>query len=216
MIQKLVQGLHSFQQGYFASHQQLFKQLATAGQQPETLFITCCDSRVVPTLITDAAPGELFIVRNIGNIVPLPTLPGGTAAAIEYAVTVLKVENVIICGHTQCGAMEAVLNPASVQELPFVRRWVAQAESVKSIIETKYPDLDYPSKLMAAVEENVLAQLEHLREMPCVKARIEVGQLLISGWVFDIESGKVYDFDPVQGDFIELEVRGGVAMGREG
>ena len=98
-MQRLVRGLHSFQRGYFATHQQLFRQLATAGQKPETLFITCCDSRVVPTLITDAPPGELFIVRNIGNMVPGPDLPGSTAAAIEYAVQVLAVENIIICGH---------------------------------------------------------------------------------------------------------------------
>src|SRR3954469_15250236 len=125
-MQKLVKGIHSFQSGFFASHRALFEQLATAGQQPETLFITCSDSRVVPNLITDAAPGELFIVRNVGNVVPSVDLPGGTAAAIQYAVEVLNVENIIICGHTQCGAMNAILNPKTMENLPFVRKWLTQ------------------------------------------------------------------------------------------
>lgn len=205
-MQKLVQGLHSFQRGYFASHQQLFRQLAVSGQKPETLFITCCDSRVVPTLITDAPPGELFIVRNIGNMVPLATLPGGTAAAIEYAVSVLRVENVIICGHTQCGAIEAVLQPSSVEHLPFVSRWVAQAASVRTIMDEKYPELHGDARRVAAVQENVLAQLEHLRDLECVQRRLCENSLLVSGWVFDIERGKVFDFEPEAGEFLELQV----------
>jgi carbonic anhydrase len=110
-MQKLIKGIHSFQRDFFATHQQLFKKLATEGQNPETLFITCSDSRVVPNLITGAAPGDLFIVRNVGNVVPRPTLPGGTAAAIEYATEILGVRDIIVCGHTQCGAIDAVLNP---------------------------------------------------------------------------------------------------------
>ena len=203
-MQRLVRGLHSFQRGYFATHQQLFRQLATAGQKPEALFITCCDSRVVPTLITDAPPGELFIVRNIGNMVPGPDLPGSTAAAIEYAVQVLGVENIIICGHTQCGAMEAVLRPDRVAGLDYVRRWVAQADGVRTTIFDSYRDLEPWAQLTAAVQENVLVQLEHLRDFPCVKDRLERGRVLVSGWVFDIESGEVYDFDPVRGEFVRL------------
>ena len=121
-MQKLVKGIHSFRNGYFATHRQLFEQLAISGQQPETLFITCSDSRVVPNLITNAAPGELFIIRNVGNVVPRRDLPGGTAAAIQYAIEVLKVENIIICGHTQCGAMQAILNPSRMENLEYVKR----------------------------------------------------------------------------------------------
>jgi len=210
-MQKLVQGLHHFQRGYFATHQQLFEQLATHGQKPETLFITCCDSRVVPNLITTAPPGELFIVRNIGNMVPRVTLPGGVAAAIEYAVSVLEVENIIVCGHTQCGAMQGVLQPETLAEHAFVARWLEQAERVRSIVRENYSHLDPEAQLRVAVQENVLTQLENLREFPCVKRRIDAGKLLVSGWVFHIESGEVYDYDPELDEFVVLRPPGAEA-----
>lgn len=203
-MQKLVQGLHAFQEGYFSGHQQLFEQLATGGQNPETLFITCCDSRVVPNLITQAAPGELFIIRNIGNIVPGPELPGGTSAAIEYAVEALNVEQIIVCGHTQCGAMEAVLDPSRVEHLPSVRRWIARAKGVRQVIEERYSELSREARLTAAVEENVLAQLENLRDFPFISQRLELRKLHISGWVYHIGRGEVYDYDPTRGEFVLL------------
>ncbi len=203
-MQKLVKGIHSFQRGFFASHRQLFEQLATAGQQPETLFITCADSRVVPNLITNAPPGELFVVRNVGNVVPRPELPGGNAAAIEYAVEVLGVENIIVCGHTQCGAIQALLDPASMERLPFVKRWLSQTGAVKQIIEEKYGHLDAEARHTAAVQENVLASLENLREFSFIQERLSTGKLLLSGWVFHIARGEVYDFDPELGEFTLL------------
>jgi carbonic anhydrase len=203
-MQKLVRGIHSFQKGYFASHTQLFSQLATAGQRPETLFITCSDSRVVPNLITNAAPGELFIVRNVGNVVPRVDLAGGTLAAIQYAVEVLEVENVIVCGHTQCGAMEALLDPERVARLEHVQRWLAQAASLRRILDDRYGHLTGAARLTAAIEENVLAQVESLRELPFVAQRLEAGKLLVSGWVFDLARGTVFDFDPERNEFIPL------------
>lgn len=203
-MQKLVRGIHSFREGYFASHRQLFEQLATAGQRPETLFITCSDSRVVPNLITNAPPGELFVVRNVGNVVPRPELPGGTAAAIEFAVEVLEVENVIICGHTQCGAMNAILNPAAMQRLPFVKRWLSQAERVRQVIDERYGHLDAEARLTAAIQENVLVQLENLRDYPFIQRRLEAGKLLVSGWVFHLARGEIFDFDPSEGEFLPL------------
>lgn len=203
-MQKLVQGLHAFKAGYFSKHQRLFEQLATSGQHPETLFITCCDSRVVPNLITQAAPGELFIVRNIGNIVPGPELPGGTSAAIEYAVEVLKIENIIVCGHTQCGAMEAVLAPQQVAHLPSVSRWVARADRVRQVILERYGHLTGDARLTAAVEENVLVQLENLRDFRFVAERLEAGRLHVNGWVYHINRGEIYDYDPDQGEFVLL------------
>lgn len=203
-MQKLVKGIHSFQRGFFASHRALFEQLATAGQNPETLFITCSDSRVVPNLITDAAPGELFIVRNVGNVVPTPDLPGGNAAAIQYAVEVLQVENVIVCGHTQCGALKAILDPESVAHLEYVKRWVKSTIRVKNLIEEKYAHLSDEQKLTAAIQENVLAQLENLREYPFITERLEAGKLHISGWIFDVGKGEVFDYDPEHGEFLPL------------
>jgi carbonic anhydrase len=204
MMQKLVKGIHSFQRGFFANHRELFEQLATTGQQPETLFITCSDSRVVPTLITNAAPGELFIVRNVGNVVPGVALPGGTAAAIQYAVEVLNVENVIVCGHTQCGALKAMLDPASVEHLEFVKRWLKTSIAVKNVIDEKYSHLTGEEKLTAAIQENVLAQLEHLREYPFVSSRLDKGELQINGWIFDVGKGEVFDYDPEHGEFLPL------------
>jgi carbonic anhydrase len=203
-MQKLVQGLHAFHSGYFTRHQKLFERLATAGQNPESLFITCCDSRVVPTLITQAAPGDLFIVRNIGNVIPGPELPGGTSAAIEYAVEILRVENIIICGHTQCGAMQAVLEPETVKHLPNVRRWVARADRVRSVINERYTHLTGDARLTAAVEENVLVQLENLRDFPFIAERLAAGTLHISGWVYHIGRGEVYSYDPTSGEFVLL------------
>jgi len=203
-MQKLVKGIHSFQRGFFATHRQLFQRLATEGQNPETLFITCSDSRVVPNLITGAPPGDLFIVRNVGNVVPSLALPGGTSAAIEYATEVLGVKDIIVCGHTQCGAIDAVLTPEKMANLPSVRRWLAETSKVKDVVESRYAELTPEQRAIVAVEENVLAQLEHLREYPCVASRLEAGTLQVNGWVFEIATGEVYDFDPEAMEFVPL------------
>ncbi len=203
-MQKLVKGIHSFQTGFFASHRALFEQLASAGQQPETLFITCSDSRVDPNLITNSQPGELFIVRNVGNVVPSSDLPGGTAAAIQYAVEVLNVENIIICGHTQCGALKAILDPESVTHLEYVRRWVNSTIDVKKLIDEKYAHLEGEAKLTAAIQENVLGQLEHLRNYPFVAKRMDAGKLQVNGWIFEVGTGEVFDYEPEQGEFLPL------------
>src|SRR5262249_49598685 len=155
-VQKLVRGIHAFQADYFATHRALFEQLAECGQQPETLFITCSDSRLVPNLITGAAPGELFIIRNAGNIVPSAErgLTGGVAASIEYAVEVLEVENIIVCGHTGCGAIDAIVHPERVAHLPFVSKWISEAASIRGLLAERYADLEEAARLVAAVEEN--------------------------------------------------------------
>jgi len=202
-MQKLVQGVHAFQSEYFSKHKKLFKKLSE-GQNPETLFITCSDSRVVPHLITDTQPGDLFIVRNIGNVVPTPKLPGGTAAAVEYAVEVLGVENIVVCGHTLCGAMRALLDPKSIENLPFVKKWVDQTEKVRKIVGDRYAHLEGNELLTAAVEENVLVQLEHLREFSFVANRLKKNTLHVAGWVFKIETGEVFEFDPEAGQFLTI------------
>ncbi|WP_394825370.1 carbonic anhydrase [Pendulispora albinea] len=204
MIEKLVKGIHSFQTGYFAKHQGLFEELSTEGQRPEALFVTCSDSRVVPSLITNSAPGDLFIVRNIGNVIPSPDLPGGTAAALQYAVEVLEVQNIIVCGHTQCGAIAALLNPENMEKLQYVRKWLAQAADLRTVIEGRYGHLAPEAKLTAAVEENVLVQLEHLRAYPFVSERLEAGKLRLMGWVFELATGKVFNYDPHQDEFTVL------------
>lgn len=205
-MQKLVRGIHHFRANYFASHRALFDQLATAGQRPETLFITCSDSRVVPTLITNAAPGELFIVRNIGNVVPPydPANAGATSAALEYAVCVLGVANVIVCGHTTCGAMNALLHPETLAELPHVSRWLRHTARLRDLIASRYVHLDGDARLTAAAEENVLVQLEHLRGYPFIARALDEKRLQMNGWVFKIATGQVFDFDPDREEFLPL------------
>jgi len=203
-MQKLADGIHEFQTTYFAQNRELFQRLATDGQRPETLFITCSDSRVVPNLLTNTAPGELFTIRNVGNVVP-HGLPGGTAAAIEYAVEVLEVEHVIICGHTHCGAIQAVLDPSKMDRLPYVRRWLQETTRVRGIVEERYKELQGAARVAAAVAENVLVQLENLRAYPFVADRLDAGRLHMSGWVFRIETGEVFGYDPDHGQFLRLE-----------
>lgn len=209
-MQKLENGLHHFQANYFASNRKLFEKLSEEGQRPETLFITCCDSRVVPNLITNTAPGELFIVRNVGNIVPAVShgIHGGISAAIEYAVEVLEVGNVIVCGHTHCGAIDAILHPERVDHLPFVRRWLGESATIPRLIEERYGDLEPEARMLAAVQENVLVQLENLRSFEFVARRLEDGRLKMSGWVFKIATGDIFDYDPVSEQFLRLAVEG--------
>jgi len=205
-VQKLEAGIHHFHANYFTSNRRLFERLAEKGQRPETLFITCSDSRVVPNLITNAAPGDLFIVRNVGNIVPSVErgFVGGVSAAIEYAVEVLEVGHVIVCGHTHCGAIEAILHPERVGHLRFVSRWLAQSSRVPQLIEDRYGHLDGDARLTAAVQENVLAQLENLRSFEFVARRLDAGTLTMSGWVFKIATGEIFDYDPVSEQFLRL------------
>jgi carbonic anhydrase len=203
-MQKLVEGVHHFRANYFAENQSLFEHLASAGQSPETLFITCSDSRVVPTLITNAAPGELFIVRNVGNIVPAVSrgVIGGVAAAIEYAVQVLEVQNIVICGHTRCGAIEAILDPERIRHLQFVSRWLGESATIPALLREKYSHLTGEQRLDVAAEENVLVQLENLRSYTFVSKRLEEGKLKLAGWVFKIATAQVFGYDPVLQQFV--------------
>jgi carbonic anhydrase len=205
-MQKLVRGIHRFRENYFATNSQLFHQLATSGQAPETLFITCSDSRVVPTLITSAQPGELFIVRNVGNVVPPydPGSGGATAAAIEYAVEMLSVENIIVCGHTSCGAMDALLHPERATKLPHVSRWLRHASSLREIVQTRYADREGDARLTVTAEENVLVQLDHLRTYPFIGRKLEEGKLQMNGWIYKIATGEVFDFNPKNESFEPL------------
>jgi carbonic anhydrase len=205
-VQKLEEGIHHFQANYFASNRKLFERLSEGGQRPETLFITCCDSRLVPNLITDSAPGELFIVRNIGNIVPAVErgVLGGVSAAIEYAVEVLNVGNVIVCGHTNCGAIDAILHPERVTHLKYVSRWLSGSSAIPGLIQERYGNLEGEARMTAAVQENVLVQLENLRSFDFVARRLDSGELKMSGWVFKIATGEVFDYDPTTQQFLRL------------
>lgn len=203
-MHKLLAGLHHFQDHIFAQHQELFKRLKT-GQHPRALFITCSDSRIDPSLITQTEPGELFILRNAGNIVPpYGAGHGGEAATIEYAVSVLKVKHVIVCGHSHCGAMAGLLQPDSLQGLPAVSAWLAHAETTKRIIQENYTHLqELKDQLPTTVQENVLVQLEHLRTHPSVAAALSRHDLNLHGWIYEFESGRVMAYHPGKHAFVD-------------
>ena len=190
-MKRLIDGALRFQGEIYLEHRDLFRELAT-GQQPEALLITCSDSRVVPDLIVQAKPGDVFICRNAGNIAPpYSDVNGGVTATIEYAVSVLNVSHIIVCGHSDCGAMKALLHPEKLQGLPSVKSWLHHAQRAEVVVRENHPELDDAARLDALIEENVLAQLDNLRTHPCVASRLKSGTLSLHGWVYDIESGQI-------------------------
>jgi carbonic anhydrase len=210
-MQKLVQGIHQFQTRIFSSHKELFERLDRQDQAPETLFITCSDSRISPNLITQTQPGELFILRNVGNLVPPFESMGGMAAGIEFAVASLRVKDIIICGHSNCGAMKALLEPEELGELPATKAWLAYARATERIMWESYGHLTGHELLHATVEENVLVQLENLRRHPAVAKATANGMLHLHAWVYKIETGEVFAFDPARGQYTSVTGQDGPA-----
>jgi len=203
-MQKLIQGIHQFREQDFRPLQRLFEQLAQE-QNPETLFITCSDSRIDPNLLTHSKPGDLFILRNAGNIVPPHgAANGGEAATIEFAVAGLGVKDIIICRHSHCGAMKGLLHPEAVAGLPAVASWLSHAETTRRIVCDNYGHLDGDRLVTATVEENVLVQLENLRTLPSVASRLVRGDLHLHGWVYKIETGEMFAYDLASGQFVPL------------
>lgn len=204
-MQKLVEGIHRFQSEAFSENQELFETLAE-GQNPLALFITCSDSRIDPNRLTDTKPGELFIQRTAGNIVPpYGSVLGGEAATIEYAVTALKIKDIIICGHSHCGAMGGLLNPDAIEHMPAVKAYLQHAEATQRIVNENYKQFTEPQKRLAlAVEENVLVQLESLRTHPSVAAAVGRGELKLHGWVYKFETGDVFGFNPGENAFLPI------------
>lgn len=205
MVEKLVEGVHHFQSDVFASHKDLFERLGE-GQSPDALFVTCSDSRIDPSLLTQANPGELFVLRNAGNLVPAYGVPEGCGAeaTIEYAVAALKVSAIVVCGHTQCGAMTGLLHPEKVAGMPSVIRWLECAETTRRIVAENYSHLAGEALLDAAVEENVLVQLENLRTHPSVAAALGRGDLHLYAWVHAFQTGEVLVYDPTKGQYEAL------------
>lgn len=203
-MQKLVQGIHHFQTQVFGSHRELFEQLDRQDPTPETLFITCSDSRISPNLLTQTQPGELFILRNMGNLVPAYDTQGGMAAGIEFAVSVLKVKDIIVCGHSNCAAMRALVEPELTQELPATRTWLKHAHETERIMRESYGHLEGGPLLRATVEENVLVQVEHLRGHPRVARAVEQGVLRLHAWVYKIETGEVFAYDAAKGQYASV------------
>jgi len=204
-MQRLVQGVHFFQDVGFEPHSQLFERLSHS-QTPEACLITCCDSRIVPHLITHSDPGQLFIVRNVGNIVPcFGTANNGELAAVEYAVAALQVKDIIICGHTNCGAMQALNDLPNCQEkFPSVASWLQHAEATLSIVREYYPDLKGDELTNVMAQENVLVQLEHLRTLPAIASQLARGQIRLHGWMYKIQTGEIFQYDAKAEQFVKF------------
>lgn len=199
--EKLLRGLKRFQKQVYPKHRDLFEKLAL-GQRPEALFVTCADSRIDPCLITQTKPGELFICRIIGNIVPrYPDAIGGVSATIEYAVGVLGVTDLIVCGHTDCGIMRGVLNPATLRALPNVTAWLRHAKAARRAVTRVKQPAPSPELFLKLAERNVVEQLKNLHSHPSVAARIEQRALHVHGWVYHIGPGVVSAYDPRQDRF---------------
>lgn len=203
-MQKLIQGIHKFQNEVYSSQVELFKKLEK-GQNPQVLFITCSDSRINPNLITQTEPGDLFIIRNAGNIVPaFGDHNSGELATIEFAIDGLGIKDVIICGHSHCGAMKGLLQPKMVETLPAMKKWLQNAETTRRIIFDHYKHLEGDALLMATIEENVLMQLEHLKTHPSIASKLSKNQIRLHGWVYKFETGQIFKYDTEEGQFIPL------------
>ncbi|ORM72464.1 carbonic anhydrase [Pantoea wallisii] len=202
-MKEIIEGFLKFQKNAFPERVKLFRNLANQ-QSPRALFISCSDSRLVPELVTQREPGDLFVIRNAGNIVPsYGPEPGGVSASVEYAVAALKVNDIVICGHSDCGAMTAVATCKCLDHMPAVSSWLKYADSARVVNEARQ-HADQPARVAAMVRENVIAQLANIQTHPSVRLALEEGRVTLHGWIYDIESGRIDAFDGRTGAFVSL------------
>ena len=197
-MQKILDGIVEFRKNDFEEHRSLFKKISRE-QNPHTLFIGCSDSRVVPSLITKTLPGELFIIRNIANIVP-PWRESGeylaTTSAIEYAVIKLNVENIIICGHSNCGGCSALyLEKEELDKIPHTKKWLSLAFSAKEHVENILLDNDFAAREWLTEQANILEQMKHFLSWPFIAEKYKQGTLQLSGWHYIIETGEIFSYN---------------------
>jgi carbonic anhydrase len=203
-MDRLIEGHKRFLAEVFPGRRSQFHLLAEM-QAPEWLFITCSDSRVVPDLFLGTGPGDLFITRNAGNVVPITANDvDGCTATIEYAVEVLKVKHAILCGHSDCGALKAALDHASLENLPKARRWLSHVEAAFSHRQPLNPADGESAELASLIRGNVVAQLLNLRTQPSVERAEAEGRLTVHGWYYDILTGSIEQYDEKLGRFLAL------------
>lgn len=211
-MRKLIMGIVDFRERLLPQYAERFQNLAH-GQTPDVLFITCSDSRVVPDLLVSTDPGDLFVMRNVGNLVPPATVDGAStgdlseASAVEYAVLVLQVRNIVVCGHSQCGAMKAALAREPLPNTPNLAKWLHHSASAAFRLAQEGPLDPCLEPCDQLGQLNVLVQLEHLATYPIVRERIAAGTLQLSGWWFDIAKGEmqVYQREKRQFEIIDRD-----------
>jgi carbonic anhydrase len=196
-MKDLISGLRDFRNSYVSTNPDLFEQLSQ-GQTPSVLFITCSDSRLAPFLMTNSDLGDIFVIRNAGNIVPpFGAANGGEGATIEYAIHALGIEQIIVCGHSHCGAMKGLLQIGKLEEqMPLVYDWLRHADATRRLVADNYSDYEGEELLEITVAENVLTQIDNLKTYPVIRSKMYQGKLQIYAWVYYIETGEVMAYDP--------------------
>lgn len=192
---KLIEGYKRFRDGFYEDKKELLLKLAHEGQSPKTLLIACCDSRVDTSIIFDCEPGDLFVVRNVANLVPpCESDEGyhGTSAAIEFAVTGLHVENIIILGHTDCGGIKALVDHPPSEDKSFIGKWMRQLEGVRNGIVDNHNFLRQDERYRACEQHSIINSIQNLMDFPFVAERVNKGELAIHGWYYDIYQSKLF------------------------
>lgn len=211
---KFAAGVLNFQSNVYPDKQSLFERLS-GGQSPEALFITCADSRIETAMITQTQPGELFVCRNAGNIVPPHTQnTDGMDASIEYALAVLKVPHIVVCGHSGCGAMAGAMNPEGLESLPHVKDWLSFSRAAVDIVKSVGADKSEAEQMDMLIEQNVLLQIQHLKTHPAVAIALAEKRTEIHGWVYNIGTGGVTAYDEAQDKFVLVDERYAEAVAR--
>lgn len=210
VLEQLKAGIRRFQAEIYPGQAEHYQRAVREPQRPQALIVTCADSRIHPDVLTQSVPGDLFVTRNIGNIVPAyGEMMGGVSAVLEYAVLALKVKHLAVCGHTDCGAMKALLDPESMEMMPTVKRWMRNAHTALSVAEALQENGGADQNLLHSLtEQNVLLQMQHVRTHPSVAGAVARGDLTISGWVYDIGRGEVAICEDGGLEFIPLARRG--------
>jgi carbonic anhydrase len=215
VLEKLKAGVRRFRSDVYPQHAEAYTVAANTPQRPSALIIACADSRIDVETITSSVPGELFVTRNIGNLVPAyGEMLGGVSAVLEYAVSALGVKHIVVCGHSDCGAMKGLLNPEALSKMPTVENWLKNAHTALSVATALAERDERPSDLTRRVtEQNVLLQMQHLRTHPSVAGAMAREKLTISGWVYDIASGEVRICEEDGKTFIPVMIKGEKAHG---
>jgi carbonic anhydrase len=204
-MNELIGRIFSFEKTIFPDSGELFAKLSSQGQAPKALMISCADSRIVPEQILQAEPGELFVCRNAGNIVPpYANMNGGVSSTVEYAVAALGVTDIIVCGHSDCGAMKGLNDPSLLEGMPNVAAWLRHGAAATHVVSRCCPDIEGAERVRALSLENVIAQLAHLRTHPSVAAAIAQGEVALHGWFVDIAAGQVLGLDGETGQFVPM------------
>ena len=201
-MDRIREGVRRFREVEFPRRRELYESLEQK-QVPFALFLTCGDSRIDPCLLTGTEPGEIFVERTPGNIVPIydEKASVGVSASIEYAVAVLGVQDVIICGHSACGAMKGLMDPEELKHIPATARWLKYAQPAMERLETEFRELAGADRLKKLIQLNVIEQAMHLHSHPAIEERYLAGKIRVHGWFYEIHTGTIEAYDPITGRF---------------